>query len=404
MRHAPLRAGLTVLVLLAASACSDDGAPDSEATVASGDPAACPGEVLDVVVSVAAWSDVVSGSAGTAPPSRRSPPRRPGRPTTSWRPTGPRSPSADLVVLNGARYDQWAVEALEDSDGDPVVVTAADVAGAGAARPDPQLWYAPEVVPEVAAAVTRELAVLSPDAAPYFDAQHTAWTAELQPYVAAVAALREGAAGRTGATTLTAWGPMARAVGLAEGTPSAFLRSLRSGSDPAPDDVDDVEAALREGSVDVLVQDGAADDGTADRLRDVAEDAGVPVVEVTEFPPRGRRLRRVAGDPARRAGRGAGGGRLITVRSDLDLPPGLVERPGQRVFRRLRRAGCRHGRRPARQPGSRHLAADLRGRRPGRGVDRRHGGPDAGQPPPGASLLSDPGRGARSAPVSDHAG
>ena len=285
MRHAPLRAGLTVLVLLAASACSDDGAPDSEATVASGDPAACPGEVLDVVVSVAAWSDVVSGLGGDCATVT----------TIAASPAGPSDDvlaadraafaSADLVVLNGARYDQWAVEALEDSDGDPVVVTAADVAGAGAARPDPQLWYAPEVVPEVAAAVTRELAVLSPDAAPYFAAQHTAWTAELQPYVAAVAALREGAAGHTGATTLTAWGPMARAVGLAEGTPSAFLRSLRSGSDPAPDDVDAVESALREGSVDVLVQDGAADDGTADRLRDVAEDAGVPVVEVTEFPP-----------------------------------------------------------------------------------------------------------------------
>jgi len=274
-----------VLALLAATACSDDGAPDSEASVASGDPAACPGEVLDVVVSVAAWSDVVSRLGGDCATVT----------TITDSPAGPSDDalaadraafgSANLVVVNGARYDPWAVEAIADSGGDPVVVTAAEVSDPDAARPDPQLWYAPEAVPEVAAAVTRELAALSPDAAPYFDAQHTAWTAELQPYLAAVATLRERAPGHTGATTLTAWGPMARAVGLAEGTPSGFLRSLRAGSDPAPEDVGAFEAALREGSVDVLVQDGAADDPTAVRLRDVAEDAGVPVVDVTEFPP-----------------------------------------------------------------------------------------------------------------------
>jgi zinc/manganese transport system substrate-binding protein len=285
VRHAPFRVGLTVLALLAASACSDDGAPDSQATVASADPAACPGEVLDVVVSVAAWSDVVrrlGGDCTTVTTIAASPAGAPHDVVADDRAA---FAAADLVVLNGARYDQWAAGALEDSDANSVVVTAAEVAGPDAARPDPQLWYAPQAVPDVAAAVTRELAILSPDAAPYFDAQHTAWTTELQPYAAAVAALREGAAGHTCATTLTAWGPMARAVGLAEGTPSGLLRSLRSGSDPAPEDVDAFEAALREGAVDVLVQDGSTDGGTAARLRDVAEDAGVPVVDMTEFPP-----------------------------------------------------------------------------------------------------------------------
>ena len=77
---------------------------------------------------------------------------------------------------------------------------------------------------------------------------------------------------------------MARALGLTEETPSGFLRSLRSGAEPSPEDVGAFEAALREGAVDVLVRDGETDSDTADRLRDVAEDAGVPVVEITEFP------------------------------------------------------------------------------------------------------------------------
>jgi len=284
VRHAPVHAGLTVLALLALSACSDDGAPDSEATIASGDPAACPGEVLDVVVSVAAWSDVVrrlGGDCATVTTIHGSPADAPDDVVAADRAA---FAAAELVVVNGARYDQWAVEAARDA-GDPVVLSAAEVAGSAAGRPDPQLWYEPAVVPEVASAVARELAHLSPDAAPYFDAQHTAFTAELQPYVVAVDGLREVADGRTSAATLTAYGPMIRALGLAEETPRGFLRSLRSGADPAPEDVDAFEATLREGSVDVLIQDRAAEGDVRDRLRDAAEDAGVPVVEVTEFPP-----------------------------------------------------------------------------------------------------------------------
>lgn len=285
MRHAPLRAGLAVLAVLALSACSDDRVPGSEATVASGDPAACPGEVLDVVVSVAAWSDVVrrlGGDCATVTTIAGSPTDAPDEVAPPDRAV---FAAADLVVVNGARYDQWAVEAAGEAGNDTVIVSAADVAGSAAGRPDPHLWYQPDVVPEVASAVARRLADLSPDAAPYFDAQHTAWTAELQPYVAAVADLREAAAGRTSATTLTAYGPMARAVGLDEETPQGFLRSLRSGSGPSPEDVGAFETALRDGTVDVLVQDAAAEGEVPDRLRGVAEDAGVPVVAVTEFPP-----------------------------------------------------------------------------------------------------------------------
>lgn len=285
MRHASLRAGLSVLALLLLSACSDDGAPESRATVASGDPAACPGEVLDVVVSVGAWADVVrrlGGDCATVTTIAGAPADAPDAVLPADRAA---FGAADLVVVNGARYDEWAVDAAADAAGGPAVVNAGEVAGPGAGRPDPQLWYDPQVVPQVATTVARELAALSPDAAPYFDAQHTAWTAELQPFLAAVAGLREEVAGRTCAATLTAFGPMARAVGLGEGTPSGFLRSLRAGTDPGPEDVDALEASLRDGTTDVLIQDADGDGAVQDRLREVAEDADVPVVEVTEFPP-----------------------------------------------------------------------------------------------------------------------
>ncbi len=280
MRHAFL-SGLSVLALVALPGCSDDDADGGTATVVPGDPAACPGEVLDVVVSVAAWGQVVqrlggdcatvttiAGSAADLPPADRAV-----------------VVAADLVVVNGVRYDVAAIEAAEAASGDPVVVNAAEVVGSAAQRRDPHLWYEPAAVPEVGAAVARELADLSPDAAPYFDAQHMAWTAELQPFLEAVAALRSQTAGRTYATTRPLYGRTAEAVGLVDGTPREFLRSMRSGIDPSPDAVAAFASALRAGRVAVLIQDDAAEGAVQEQLREAAGDGDVPVVAVTEGPP-----------------------------------------------------------------------------------------------------------------------
>lgn len=280
MRHATLRAGLSALALLGLSGCSGNGAPESAAAVSSGNPSTCPGEVLDVVVSIGAWSDVVRRLAGdcatvtTIAPAVDSP-------------TGPAPAdraafaAADLVVLNGARYDDWAADAVESSGGDPVVVDAAGVAGAPSRARDPHLWYDPAVVPEVAAVVAGELADLSPDAAPYFDAQHTAWTAELQPLLEAVAGLRERVDGRTFAATGVEFGRMADALGLTDATPPAWSRAEQEGRTPTPEDLAAFEAALRDGAVDVLVEVG---DDAPEGLRDAADDADVPVVEIGAFP------------------------------------------------------------------------------------------------------------------------
>lgn len=273
MRHATLRAGLTVLALLAVPACSGDRAPGSEAAVSSGDPAACPGEILDVVVSVGAWGDVVRRLGGDCATVTTIAPA--GEPPAGADADRAAFAAADLVVVNGAGYDGWAGDAAEAA-GAPAVVVAAEAAGSPGAPPS--LWYDPVAVPAVARAVADELGRLSPDAAPYFGAQHTAWSADLQPWLETVGALRVDATGRTFAATGGAFAPTAEAVGLTDVRPGP-----RTGALPA-DGVAAVEELLRGGGLDVLVVDGGPAEGVTDRLREAAEDAEVPVVEVAPAP------------------------------------------------------------------------------------------------------------------------
>ena len=307
---------LTGLTALTLSACSGGGTEHRGATSA-GNPDACPGELVDVVVSVAQWGTIVERLAGdcadvtTVLASATADPH-------SFEPTTgdiAAFSSADLVVVNGAGYDSWAEAALSNVSDQPVVVDVAEVAGLAEEHTedehteeehgdeehaedehgeqehghthggtDPHLWYEPAVVQDTAAAVTEALTDLSPDAADHFAERAADWDAELAPYLAAVEELRPLAEGRSYAATETVFDRMAAAVGLTDVTPEGYRRSAANDGEPAPGELAAFRTALADGSVDVLVHNSQTSGSVPDQLVAAAEDAGVPVVAVTESP------------------------------------------------------------------------------------------------------------------------
>ncbi len=273
------------LAALLLAGCSGGGASSGSAAVATGNPDTCPGEVVDVVVSVGQWGDVVRQVAGdcadvtTIVASGAVDPHdfEPG--------TGDLAAfsDADLVVVNGADYDHWAEEAVATLHPQPAGLRAADLVDEPAGA-DPHLWYEPEAVRAMGPAVADALAELSPDAAGYLEDRAAAWQAGLRPYLDAVLALSSTGAGRTYAATEGVFDRMARAVGLVDVTPEGYRRAAGNESDPAPGDLAAFEAALADGSVDVLVHNTQTSGSVPEQLRSAAEEAGVPVVEVTESP------------------------------------------------------------------------------------------------------------------------
>jgi zinc/manganese transport system substrate-binding protein len=274
------------LAALLLAGCTGDSEPANGAAVASGDPKACPGEVVDVVVSVSQWSDVVRQVAGDCAN------------VTTIVASGAVDPhdfeagtadlaafsDAELVVVNGADYDSWAESAVATLDPAPAVLRAADVVDAPAAGRDPHLWYEPEIVHAMGPAVADALAALSPDATTYLQQRAAAWQADLRRYTDAVVALSSTASGRTYAATETVFDRMAAAVGLVDVTPEGYRRAVSNRSEPAPGELAAFEAALAGGSADVLIYNTQTSGSVPEQLRSAAEDAGVPVVEVTESP------------------------------------------------------------------------------------------------------------------------
>jgi zinc/manganese transport system substrate-binding protein len=279
-------AALAALAVLTLSACTATNSGRG-AAVSEGDPAACPGEVVDVVVSVGQWGDLVRSLGGacatvtTIVSSSAVDPHdfEPGTAALAA------FSNADLVVLNGAGYDSWARDAVATVGTGPAVLSAAEVAGIADRGSDPHLWYSPDVVQEMTTAVGAALAAAAGDAAAdYLAAQAAAWTAELQTYEDAVRDLSLVATGHTFAATEPVFDRMAAAVGLIDATPEGYRRASSNDSDPAPGDLTAFEAALADGGVDVLVYNTQTSGTVPDQLRRAAEQAGVPVVEVSESP------------------------------------------------------------------------------------------------------------------------
>ena len=287
MPRARSAAAVAVLVAFALSACSISGTAKG-AAVSEGDPAACPGRVVDVVVSVGQWSDLVRklgaacATVTTIVSSAAIDPHdfEPGTAALAA------LSSADLVVLNGADYDHWAQDAVATLDPAPAAVSAGRVAGVPAHGADPHLWYSPDVVDEMSTAVSKALARLAGDkAAEYLTQQASAWAQERAPYQDAVRKLSALAPGHTFAATEPVFDRMAAAIGLTDATPAGYRRAASNGSDPAPGDLTAFESALAGGAIDVLVYNTQTSGTVPDQLRAAAKRAGVPVLDVSESPP-----------------------------------------------------------------------------------------------------------------------
>lgn len=293
-------------VLLAApfglAACSGGGEPvEPDATTAAA--GQCPVTPVDVVVSVDQWGDIVSELGGDCAQvttvlasSAVDPHDYEPAPSDAAKFDG-----AQLVVINGGHYDEWAAKLAASSAPDAAVIDALEASGAEHgeeghdegheeghdAEPNPHAWYNPAAVTAVADAVTAELGKLAPDAAGYFDERRTAFTETLKPYDDLIDSIKASASGKTYAATESVFDDMAAALGLVNRTPEGYQVASANESDPSPADLDAFLRLLADRGADVLIYNVQTEGSVPQQIRTAAEQAGVPVVEVTETVPPG---------------------------------------------------------------------------------------------------------------------
>lgn len=273
-----------------------------EASAPPTDAPPCPTSPVEVVVSVDQWGDVVSELGGACAnvttllaSSSVDPHDYEPSPADAAKFEG-----AQLVVVNGGHYDEWAAKLAAGSAPNAPVVDAVGLGGGDdhaaddhsghddeeghdhGAEGNPHVWYRPATVTAVADAVTAKLTELSPAAADYFAEQRTAFDRALGPYDETISKIKTEASGRTYAATEAVFDEMAAALGLENKTPAGYQTASQNESDPSPGDLDAFLTLLGDKGVDVLIFNSQTQGSVPDQIRAAAESAGVPIVEVTE--------------------------------------------------------------------------------------------------------------------------
>ena len=267
-------------LLLAVAGCSSE-ASNADPTAAP----SCPnGTNVSVSASVDQWGNIaaqLAGDCGTVDTVIRSSSVDPHdyEPTTA---DIQQLTNAQVAVINGADYDDWAKKALGNSSA--TVVDVATVCGAEEGA-NPHLWYDPECVKKAATAMTEAFKKAGPADADYFNSQQEQWQKSLEPYNQAIADTRKVAEGKTYGATESVFDYMAAAVGLKDVTPQGYQNAARNESDPSPGDIQAFQKALKDKQMNVLILNIQTEGPIPSQLDQAAQSAGVPVVPVTETLP-----------------------------------------------------------------------------------------------------------------------
>jgi zinc/manganese transport system substrate-binding protein len=189
---------------------------------------------------------------------------------------------ADLVILNGAGYDDWGKKLLDaNSSSHRQVLNVADLLGKKAGD-NPHFWYDPGYAVKVADAITAKYKSIDTGDAPYFEQQRAAFTAALRPYVARITEIKQKFSGVKVGSTESIFAYMAAALGLNLISPPEFMQAVAEGNDPPAPAVVEFQNQVTAKAIKVLVYNVQTATAVTTNVRHLAQSKDIPVVGVSE--------------------------------------------------------------------------------------------------------------------------
>ena len=189
---------------------------------------------------------------------------------------------AQVIIVNGAGYDAWAVKAAQSANA--TIVNAAAVGGVNDGE-NPHVWFSADVRKAVAQAITE--AYEQADAAKKndFDKMNDQWAAEENNVESKIAEVKQKTDGLAYAATESVASYLAEDMGLADATPSGYARATANESEPTPTDIKQFTDALKAGEIKLLVVNTQEESELTGKITDAAKSVEVPMVELTEQMP-----------------------------------------------------------------------------------------------------------------------
>jgi zinc/manganese transport system substrate-binding protein len=198
---------------------------------------------------------------------------------------------ADLVIENGGGYDDFINRMVKASHAKAKVLDVVEISGKKAAAGrelNEHVWYD---FPTVAVLADRLVAALSAfDAADAstFQANADAFETDVQGLISREGAIKASYAGKGVAITEPVPLYLLEAVGLRNETPPAFSAAVEESNDVSASVLQQTLDLFSAGKVKALVYNEQTSGPITEQVKKTAEEAGIPVVPVTETLPDGQ--------------------------------------------------------------------------------------------------------------------
>jgi zinc/manganese transport system substrate-binding protein len=191
--------------------------------------------------------------------------------------------SAQVSIVNGIGYDEWASKLLAaNPDDSRVEVDVGDVLGLTSGD-NPHQWYSPESVEAVSAAMVKAFEEADPGHDSYYEAQARKFDGQgLARYHQLIAQIRNEFAGTRVGASESIFEPLAPALGLDLVTPTGFMDGIAEGTEPSPSDKAAADHQLADRAISLWVYNSQNATPDVKRLNETAEANGIPVATVTE--------------------------------------------------------------------------------------------------------------------------
>ena len=190
---------------------------------------------------------------------------------------------AQVSIVNGIGYDEWASKLLAANEDDSrVEVSVGDVLGLKSGD-NPHQWYSPESVEAVTAAIVKAYEEADPGHDSYYEAQAKKFdTQALADYHRMIAKIKGEFGGTKVGASKTIFEPLAPALGLDLITPVGFMDGIAEGTEPSPSEKATADHQLVDRAIGLWVYNSQNATPDVKRLNEAAEANGIPIATVTE--------------------------------------------------------------------------------------------------------------------------
>lgn len=197
---------------------------------------------------------------------------------------------ADIVVVNGGGYDDFATEMLDAAGNTTaVVITAVDESGfdAGEEGFNEHVWYDYPTVEAVAAGIGAALKAADPANSDEYEAGLAGFLGDMSALEEEAVSVRAVSEGLGAVVTEPVPGYLLHTLGMTDLTPPDFSAAIEEDTDVPPALLQSVLNLLGDGSASLVLFNQQTLGPQTDAVLDIASESGIPAIGVSETLPEG---------------------------------------------------------------------------------------------------------------------